>query len=73
MKATRTKEICLGQFLEGLNQASGGARHMLHHHQDSRWFNIIAILEAIHSLCVAQAVDPMLLPKPKPEKTSVII
>lgn len=73
MKATRTKEIVLGQMLEGLNQASGGSRHMLHHHQDSRWFNIIAIIEAVHRLIVAQAVDPMLVPKPKPEKTSVII
>ncbi len=62
----RPKEVILAQFLEGLNQASGGASHMIHHHQDTRWFKFRAIIEAVHKMCVANAVDPMLKPKPKP-------
>ena len=61
----RGKEAILAQFLEGLNQASGGASHMIHHHQDTRWFKFRAILEATHKMCVAQAVEPMLKGKPK--------
>ena len=73
MKEVRTKELVLGSFLEGINQASGAARHMLHHHQDSRWFKMTAVLEGVHRLCVAQAVDPLLQAKPRPESTKVII
>lgn len=64
-QAERPKEVILAQFLEGLNQASGGASHMIHHHQDTRWFKFRAIVEAVHKMCVANCVDPMLKPKPK--------
>lgn len=59
------KEVLLARFLEGLNQASGAASHMIHHHQDTRWFKFRAIVEAVHKMCVATAVDPMLKPRPK--------
>lgn len=61
----RSKEIIVGQFLEGINQATGGSRHMIHHHQDSRWFNILAILETVSKTCVSNVVDPMLTPPPE--------
>lgn len=75
MKAhlARSPESILGQFLEGINQAEGGARHMVHHHQDSRWFPIVAVLESVKKLCIEQAINPMMTPKPKPESTKVII
>ena len=65
-RVERPKEAIIAQFLEGLNQASGGASHMLHHHQDTRWFKFRAIMDTVHKMCVAQAVDPLLKPKPKP-------
>lgn len=68
MTEVRSKEIILGQFLEGINQASGAARHMIHHHQDSRWFPIVAVLEMVHKVCVSQVIDPLMEPKPKTEK-----
>lgn len=61
----RPKELILAQFLEGINQAAGSARHLLHHQQNHNWFDIVAILEAVHRMIVSQAVDPMLKPKPK--------
>lgn len=73
VKNLRTKEIVLGQFLEGLNQAIGGGRHMIHHHQDARWFQIVALLETVHKMCVANVVDPLLTPVPKaPEKKLMV-
>ncbi len=67
-KYERPKEVVLGQFLEGLNQATGAASHMIHHHQDTRWFRIRGILETVHTMCVNNAVNPMLKPKPIPGK-----
>lgn len=72
MKPIRTKEIVLGQFLEGLNQAIGGARHMIHHHQDPRWFQMVAILETVHKMCVSNVVDPMMEPKPRAEEKKLM-
>lgn len=66
----RTFPLVLGQFLEGINQASGAARHMIHHHQDTRWFPICGILETIHRITVAQVVDPLLKPKPKLQQST---
>lgn len=66
MKYERPKEIILGQLLEGLNQAAGASGHMIHHHQDTRWFKTRAILEAVVRLVVAQSVEPLITPK-KPE------
>lgn len=60
MKPTRTVPEILTQFLEGINQASGSARLLVHHHQDSRFLNLTAILEAVHRLVVAEVVDPLL-------------
>lgn len=73
MKKERTLPIVLGQFLEGITQAMGGATHMIHHHQDSRWFHIRAILEAVHQMIVAEVIDPMMKSKPKaPERKTII-
>lgn len=66
MKQERSKEIILGQLLEGLNQSAGAAGHMIHHHQDTRWFKTRAILEAVVRVVVAQSVEPLITPK-KPE------
>lgn len=68
MKNVRTAPIVLGQFLEGINQASGAARHMIHHHQDSRFFPLVGILEAVHRMIVAEVVDPMLERKSSSEE-----
>lgn len=68
----RSKEIVLGQFLEGLNQAVGGSRHLIHHHQDSRWFQIVAVLETVHKMCVSNVVDPLLTPVPKPVEKKIM-
>ena len=73
VKAIRTKEIVLGQFMEGLNQAEGAGRHMIHHHQDSRWFPIVALLETVKKLCVTNIVDPMFTPKPKPFEKKLMV
>lgn len=73
MTEVRGKEAILAQFLEGLNQASGGASHMIHHHQDTRWFKFRAILEATHKMCVAQAVEPMLRPQMKTKTGELIV
>lgn len=73
VKIIRTKEICLGQFLEGLNQATGGGRHMVHHHQDTRWFPLVALWETISKMCVTNVVDPLLTPVPRKfEKKSMV-
>jgi hypothetical protein len=63
----RTKAIILGQMLEGLNQATGAAGHLIHHRQDARWFNIRDILEAVKAMLVAEAVEPMFQSQKKKE------
>jgi hypothetical protein len=65
MKEIRSREIILAQLLEGLNQSSGSAGHMIHHHQDSRWFKTRAILDAVKKMIVQYSVEPLLAPKPK--------
>lgn len=67
MKQERSKEIILGQLLEGLNQSAGAASHMIHHHQDTRWFKPRAILEATVRLITQYSVEPLLKPKTKQE------
>ena len=64
-KTERTKAVILCQFLEGMNQASGGSSLLLHHQQNTRWMKFRAMVEALHKICVAHAVDPMLKPKPR--------
>lgn len=64
----RTTPIILGQFLEGINESAGAARHLLHHQQRSNWFHVVSILEAVHRMIVAEVVDPLLTPVPKPYK-----
>lgn len=72
MAEERSKEIILGQFLEGLNQAVGGGRHMIHHHQDSRWFQMVAIWETVMKMCVNNVVDPLLTPTVKEVEKKLI-
>ncbi len=56
----RTVELILGEMLEGLNQASGGASHLIHQRRDARWFHIRDILEATKVMISMDAVEPLL-------------
>jgi hypothetical protein len=65
MKEIRTKELILGNLLEGLNQASGAASLLIHHQQNTFWMRMRDVLELTKAGIVSYSVDPLLKPKQK--------
>lgn len=63
-KIIKTKEIILGQILEGLNQAAGAAGLLIHHQQNTYWMGLRGLLEAVKGQIVSYSVEPLLKPKP---------
>lgn len=64
----------LKDFIEGLNEMSGAAGVMIHHHQDLRWHFIRQILEETKDATVKVAVNPFTATKhTKFEKKAQVI
>lgn len=55
----KTNPMLLNEFIAGLNEMSGAAGVMIHHHQDLRWHFIREIIEETKNATVRLAVDPM--------------
>lgn len=72
---TKNTAQLLTDFIEGLNEMSGAAGVMIHHHQDLRWHFVRQILEDTKNATVKLAVNPLTAPKMnfKDKKTQILM
>lgn len=69
----KTTPQLLNDLLQSLNEMTGAAGIIIHHHQDMRWYFIRKILEEVQDATVKQCVNPLTAPKvTKHEKKTMI-
>ncbi len=71
----KTTPQLLNDLLQSLNEMTGAASIIIHHHQDMRWYFIRKILEEVQDATVKQCVNPLTAPKVTKyeRKTQVVI
>ena len=71
----KTTPQLLNDLLQALNEMSGAASIIIHHHQDMRWYFIRKILEEVQDATVKQCIDPLTKPKIEKfeKKTQVVV
>ncbi len=71
----KTTPQLLNDLLDGINQMTGAASTIIHHHQDMRWYFIRKILEEVQDNIVKQCVNPLTAAKVTKyeKKTQVVV